>query len=743
MSSERIFVGRTDELSQFEKILASPQGRAVVVVGQPGMGKTMLVNRMADRAGNHPDLRCGFVRYEVTPSDSPATTMALMIDHAFEAAKVGKPFVSGTDEQWRGLFKAFKAVPVLGGAAEAVGDLALSLMRDPAKDTRTQFMDRLRFISGKMADNGRAIFIVDPEKYMQENSQDDWRLVVRDLPDKIMFLFAQRPEDVLIASRDFMAMDNVLRIPGNGLDVLDEHNIDELVDTRKTELPISTIEARKGVARYEGHPYAVSAALDLIGDGRAIEHLPADPTKEEIARTQWDQVCDKHDKAVDLLEAYALLEVAVPDEVAQPVSGGPSSVRRTLLSNPYLSGLLRDEPDGTRIYHSLLADHICGQVSQQARKGYHTRAIDVYRKRLKAEVRPDALAAARLPEHVLAAEGPQAFVKAFTNECTSALLTLGLLDAAEGLSRRSLELVDVGTVEEAAVTGNLGVIHRTRGDLDRAEEMHRKALEIEEKLGRLEGMADQYGNLGLVYGTRGDLDRAEETHRKSLEIEEKLGRLEGMAAQYGNLGLIYGTRGDLDRAEEMHCKALELNKKLGRLEGMAIQYGNLGVIYGTRGDLDRAEKMHCKALEIDEKLGCLGGIASQYGSLGVIYGTRGDLDRAEQMLREALQINEKLGCLEGMANEYGNLGLIYQARGDLDRTEEMLRRSLKIEEKLGRREGMANHHANLGAICEMRGDVAKARGLWRQARELYERIGLPHMVEKVQGWLDELPPATP
>ncbi len=37
--------------------------------------------------------------------------------------------------------------------------------------------------------------------------------------------------------------------------------------------------------------------------------------------------------------------------------------------------------------------------------------------------------------------------------------------------------------------------------------MLKKALAIEEKLGRQEGMASQYGNLGLVYRTR-ELDRA-------------------------------------------------------------------------------------------------------------------------------------------------------------------------------------------------------------------------------------------
>ena len=93
--------------------------------------------------------------------------------------------------------------------------------------------------------------------------------------------------------------------------------------------------------------------------------------------------------------------------------------------------------------------------------------------------------------------------------------------------------------------------------------MYKKSLAIEEKLGRLEGMANQYGNLGNVLQTRGDLDGAEEMYKKSLAIEEKLGRLEGMASDYGNLGNVLKTRGDLDGAEEMYKKSLAIAKEAG------------------------------------------------------------------------------------------------------------------------------------------------------------------------------------
>ena len=74
---DRPFVGRKDELRGFGEILAAPEGQAVVVVGQAGMGKTMLVNRMARLALDHPNLKCGAVRYEVTPTDTPASVMGV------------------------------------------------------------------------------------------------------------------------------------------------------------------------------------------------------------------------------------------------------------------------------------------------------------------------------------------------------------------------------------------------------------------------------------------------------------------------------------------------------------------------------------------------------------------------------------------------------------------------------------------------------------------------------------------
>jgi tetratricopeptide (TPR) repeat protein len=100
-------------------------------------------------------------------------------------------------------------------------------------------------------------------------------------------------------------------------------------------------------------------------------------------------------------------------------------------------------------------------------------------------------------------------------------------------------------------------------DLDGAEKLFGEALEIDRRIGRLEGQAKALSNLGLIALTRGDLDGAEKLYRESLEIERRLGRLEGQASDLGNLGLIARTHGDLDDAERLWMESRGLFARIG------------------------------------------------------------------------------------------------------------------------------------------------------------------------------------
>jgi hypothetical protein len=467
VAEQRIFVGRKAELKAFDEVLRDPAGQAILVVGQQGMGKTMLVSKMAELARSHPELKCGAVRYEVTPTDSVDSILELMLDHACDAARVVGRSFDGTQrrlDQWKAFLNVFN-----------LGDLILSLPRDPKRNTRDQFIERLERISARMPENGRALFVVDPEKYVQPESDQAWGIVARQLPSKVKLLIAQRPDDAIAQSRDFRALDNLVRIPGADLHVLDEQAVEDLIDicARKPGMP-AVGELRRAVARYNGHPYAVPAALSLIEDGLALEKLPADPTKEALAGAQWDSVCERKADAIRLFEAYSVLEVAVPDQVVDVVSAVDPAVRKHLLADRYVGTLLRAEEGGRRMYHSLLADHVRTRIGEKNTQTYHCRAIDEYERRLCAETRPDALAATRIPFHVLATKGIPPFMAA-VKRCSEMLLRAELYD--RGLDLIGYAIREAGTLEglePAMIEDMLSVIERMKGHASALVRLRRK-----------------------------------------------------------------------------------------------------------------------------------------------------------------------------------------------------------------------------------------------------------------------------
>jgi tetratricopeptide (TPR) repeat protein len=690
MDEQRIFVGRQAELDRFREILEDPRGQAIVVVGQTGMGKTWLIDRMAQLATQHPTIKCAWVRYEVTPTDSPDSTMALMMDNAFEAAQTCEGSFDMTDRrraQWNALLKTF--VP----KGRDLAELLASLRRDPQKHTREQFLERLRLISKRMESESRALFVVDPEKYMCSGSADSWRLVTRELPNKIKFLFAQRPEDQLIGSNSFMALENVERLPAEPLGVLAAEEVDDLVRLRAAEVGQPTSTLQEAMNRYRGHPYAIQAALEIVKKTKHVEDLPQDPTNEGIAATQWQQICRTGEDAIRLFEAHAILEVAVPRDIVQAVSGLDTPTLKRLLSDPYLNGLLREEGQGQCIYHAILADHVRGQIDQAGQQALHARAIHVYRTSLK-EAReqnkaPDALAAVRLPEHVLAAEGPSAFVATFVNECTGPLLTLGLLDIATSVSHRCRGLVEKGTNTEAAVIGNQALILQDRGELDEAMTLLKEQERICRQLRNLHGLSVSLGSQASILRIRGNLNGAMALLKKQERISRRLGDLDGLSRSRCGEALILETRGDLDGAMALYKEVESICRQLGDLGGLSRCLGDQAVVLWARGGLTEAMALLKEQERICRQLGDLDGLSVSLGNQGVLLRDRGDLDQAMALHKEDERICRQLGNLDGLQRTLGNQALILQDRGDLDEAMALLRKQKRICCQLGNLYGLS------------------------------------------------------
>jgi len=314
------------------------------------------------------------------------------------------------------------------------------------------------------------------------------------------------------------------------------------------------------------------------------------------------------------------------------------------------------------------AKQIALQKTEEATQA--SQAAEEVRLKLEAMQLQMAEDAAQLAKEGKIEFAREKFTKLVTETTNIQILFLGYefffrtgdMDTAEKVIGKWMGLsgAENRTSHTAAAFGNLGLLYQTRGEFERAEEMHLKSLVIEKELGRKEGIASDYGNLGNIYSIRGELDRAEEMYKKVLEIDQELGRKEALAKDYGNLGNIYCIRGELDLAEEMYKKVLEIDEVLGRKDSMANAYGNLGLLYQTRGELDRAEEMHLKSLAIDDELGWKEGVASDYWSLGNVYQTRGEFGRAAEMYKKSIVLFRELGS----PNEKKVQDLLNKLRGD-------------------------------------------------------------------------------
>lgn len=285
-----------------------------------------------------------------------------------------------------------------------------------------------------------------------------------------------------------------------------------------------------------------------------------------------------------------------------------------------------------------------------------------------------------------------------------------------------------GQLQIAANLSDLGKISRQRGNLDKAEQYHRQALEIQKKVAPTSlNVADSLNNLGRVAYDRGDLAGAQQYFRQALQMQEKLAPESlDVATSLNNLGGLEWRRGDLAQAERYFQQALGMAQRLAPESlNVATSLTNLGILGWRRGDLAQAEQYSHQALVIREKRvpGSLD-VAVCLNNLGLLAYARGDLVQAAQYHGQALEIREKLapGSLV-MAASFSNLGIVAAKRGDLVGAEHHFELALDIEQKLAPGSpDVADALINLGNVVGERGDLAKEEQYHRRALEIYEKL---------------------
>jgi tetratricopeptide (TPR) repeat protein len=92
-------------------------------------------------------------------------------------------------------------------------------------------------------------------------------------------------------------------------------------------------------------------------------------------------------------------------------------------------------------------------------------------------------------------------------------------------------------------------------------------------------------------------------YQEALEIDERLGDLQGKAATLHEMAYILRVRGDLDGAMRLYQEALEIFERLGDLRDKAVTLGMMGQALWAQGKRGEAIASLWSGLELLMRLG--------------------------------------------------------------------------------------------------------------------------------------------
>ncbi|MFP3944418.1 MAG: UrcA family protein [Alphaproteobacteria bacterium] len=272
--------------------------------------------------------------------------------------------------------------------------------------------------------------------------------------------------------------------------------------------------------------------------------------------------------------------------------------------------------------------------------------------------------------------------------------------------------------------GNRAKNALTEGDLEKADDMHRRALTLHKVLEQKEKMAVHLDKLSEIAVMRGDFGGAESWREQAFTLNEELGRRDQALADLDKLGWIAAERGDMEAARTHYRRALALSAELHRTDDMARHIRNLGIIEWREGKYETAEALHRSSLALYQNTGNREGVARSLADLAQLARSRGNNEAAEEYHHNALSLHSELGRKRQMVIQHANLWPLALEQNRFDEAEVHLQQAVR----LAREAGMTNELSALGEeqvglLRLARGRPSEACAAWGRAHAIYKQIG--------------------
>jgi signal transduction histidine kinase len=190
------------------------------------------------------------------------------------------------------------------------------------------------------------------------------------------------------------------------------------------------------------------------------------------------------------------------------------------------------------------------------------------------------------------------------------------------------------------------------------------ALRIYNKLGKLQNAANTLQNIGLVHHSLDNLDKAIDYYQQALQINIRLHNDTNIAGLYQNIGIINYRKDEFDQALNNYEKSISIFQILHDTSGIATTFSNIGLIHLRQGDFDAAfksfEKSNSIFTAINYKEGCIWALYN----MGSSRMNKQDFAGAKKYFNQSLLISRNIKFTEGIMSNYESLSELLSETGD-------------------------------------------------------------------------------
>lgn len=289
---------------------------------------------------------------------------------------------------------------------------------------------------------------------------------------------------------------------------------------------------------------------------------------------------------------------------------------------------------------------------------------------------------------------------------------------------------------------SIGYIHVNTDDNERALAHFRHVYNFYQQLrpatrtpADLRAMAQAENNFGEVFYYRGDLIKAEDYYKRALESHVKAGDRRGVALAYLNLGYTYSDAGDLASAWAHLTRALTLWGEVNDKRGEALTYTAQGIVLSFRGEKQGAFDAYQRALSLFRTIGDRQSEAASLNSIGNAYEDLNEPQTALDHYTRALELFQARGNTDAVAVTNCYVGHAQNALKNEAQALESYGRCLSLSGSLGKRRIENYARLEIAAIFAAKGHTQQAldsyHGVLRFYRGTNDRRGHAHTLNLI------------